>query len=473
MRSRADCTSPRTDVSRPPERAPRWGLVTCLVILSLAAGCRGAEVRPAFQKVILLSIDTLRADYLDVYTPGLGVTPRLADFAADAQVFDDAITAATSTLPSHTSLLYSVDTFVHRAYLSSQPTVGVPSPVDVLRERGFRTAAFVGGGQLRPQFGLDRGFETYEVVNTRNINAETRDTDRLGDLLTAASVFLRQHGDDPFFLFLHTYEPHTPYNPPAEFLEPFVDGLPGAPGLELEAPLEDFAEEVGVAESDWRNDSRRVQYAAEVRYVDDFFGRLLRRIENLGLADEVVVIVVSDHGESLGERGVIGHNRFYTEQLRVPLLMRVPGVAGARHTEPVHLTDVMPTIYSLLGQAPPYTFMGTGLEPLWRGDRSGFAGRTRFSENKGTAAVLRGPWKVVFDIDARDNTRLFNLEEDPGELVDRFEERPQLALELIAAYDAHVRRHEPLLALFPHGDEALDELDPAIVRELRALGYIQ
>lgn len=450
-------------------------LALAVTLLSLTGACAPAQPpAPArtFDKVVLLSIDTLRADYLDVYTPGLGTSPRLEQFAQEAQVFEDAITQATSTLPSHMSVMYSIHTFVHRAYLSSQPVVGVPSPVGTLAEAGYATAAYVGGGQLRPQFGLDRGFDSYEVVNTRNINAETRGTDRLDDLLVAASRFLRQHGDEPFFLFLHTYEPHYPYDPPPEFLEPFAEGLKNAPGLGIEAPLHEYVDDRGVPREAWLDDRRRAKYAAEVRYVDDFFGRLMRRLEAQGLADDTLVVVVSDHGESLGERGIIGHNLFYTEQLRVPLLMRVPGMDGARHDDPVQLVDVMPTLFALLGQEAPYPFMGQSLVEVLRGTPLD-PERVRVAENKGRGAVLRGPWKVVFPLQSTDGMQLFRLDEDPGELTDRFGERPQLAMELRGLYEQLVSRNDALLALFPHGDESSEDLDPETLEELRALGYIQ
>ena len=191
--------------------------IFCSLVLIGSACTSRSEGR--FDKIILISIDTLRADYLGAYGAPVELTPAIDALAGSGVLFDDAITSATSTLPSHTSLFYSVHTFVHNAYTGNPSDPQITSPVEVLRRAGYRTAAFVGGGQLRSVFSLDRGFETYEVVNTRNINSRTRDTDRLAQLVTAANGFLEQHGDEPFFLFLHTYEPHTPYNPPARFIE--------------------------------------------------------------------------------------------------------------------------------------------------------------------------------------------------------------------------------------------------------------
>ena len=204
-------------------------------------------------------------------------------------------------------------------------------------------------------------------------------------------------------------------------------------------------------------------------------GKVLTRLRDLELEAEVVIIFLADHGESLGERGLIGHNNFTTEQLRVPLIMRVPGLQPRRSAAPVQLIDVMPSIFSLLGQAAPYPFLGADLVPLMTGTGPGPADdRIRFSENKGFAAVLQGPWKVILRIEPVEHTRfrLFNLDEDPGELVDLAEERSELALQLIREYERLFFRHSGLRDLFPRVGEAL-ELDEETLRDLRALGYLR
>ena len=327
------------------------------VLLLTGVACTGPADR-AFDKVIVISIDTLRADYLGAYGAPAGLTPAIDELAASSMLFEDAITSATSTLPSHTSLFYSLHTLVHNAYTGNPPVPQLISPVEVLRRAGYRTAAFVGGGQLRPIFRLDRGFETYEVINTRNINPTTRNTDRLADLDAAASEFLQQHREDPFFLFLHTYEPHHPYDPPPRFIEEARALGAGSGEVDLEAPLIEFEDGLGVSPEAWVADNRRLQYAAEVRYVDDFIGKLLQRLGDLELTDDVIIFFLADHGESLGERGLLGHNRFTTEQLRVPLIIRVPGIEGGRTAEPGQLVDVMPTVFSLLGVEQPTRFSG-------------------------------------------------------------------------------------------------------------------
>ena len=444
-------------------------------VLCVSWAC-GGSVNPTFDKIILISIDTLRADYLGVYGAPAGLTPATDELAESSMVFEDAITSATSTLPSHTSLFYSQHTFIHNAYTGNPPDPQLVSPVEVIRRAGYRTAAFVGGGQLRPIFRLNRGFDTYEIINTRNINPTTRNTDRLANLQAAANGFLDEHGDESFFLFLHTYEPHQPYDAPDRFMEEVRAIGVGGGDVALDAPLVEFQEGLGVPKEAWVASDRRLQYAAEVRYVDDFIGKLLDRLRELELTDEVVVIFLADHGESLGERGLLGHNRFTTEQLRVPLMIRVPGVEGSRASDPVQLLDVMPTIFSLFGLEQPYPFLGADLRPLLAGEVPTWsADRIRVSENKGVAAVLQGPWKAVFNIEpvVHTSVQLFNLVEDPGELVDRSEDRPELALQLVDEYERLLIRHAGLKALFPRAADGPPELDEETLRDLRTLGYIR
>ena len=442
-------------------------------LVALSSACAG-ETERRFDKVILISIDTLRADYLGTYGAPAGLTPEIDAFGETATVFDDAITQATSTLPSHSSLFYSVYTFVHRAYIGNPPNPQLTSPVEVLRQSAFRTAAFVGGGQLRPRFGLNRGFETYEIVNTRNISERrgTVNRDRLADLLAAADGFLQEHGDEPFFLFLHTYEPHSPYNAPPRFIEQVRGLRMGASTVALDAPLVEFEIGLGVPEDAWVTDEHRLLYASEVSYVDDFIGRLLDSVARLGLDDEVVIAFLADHGESLGERGLLGHNRFTTEQLRVPLIIRLPGVRPQRLSTPVQLIDVMPTLYGLVEHEPPYPFMGEDLTSLLLGVGPGpSSDRVRFSENKGTGAVLQGPWKAVFKIKNHSSFQLFNLEDDPGELRDRAGDHPELGRQLIKEYQRLVVQNAELPSLFPRmGAPALDR---ETLRELRTLGYVR
>lgn len=441
--------------------------------IGVLAAC-GTGTEPVVRNVILISIDTLRADYLEPYGAPAGLTPNVARFAEESVVFEDAIAQATSTLPSHMSIFYSVHTFAHRAYIGNPPAPQLTAPVRALRDGGVATGAFVGGGQIMPRYGLDRGFGTYEVINTRDIDGDNRHVDRLGDLHAAAESFLSAHGNAPFFLFLHTYEPHTPYAPLPRHLDQARGVGAGGIGADLDAPLVEYEAGLGVPAEAWIADDRRLKYAAEIAYVDEFLGRLFETIERFQLAEDTLIILTADHGESLGERGVVGHNKFYTEQLRVPFIVRAPGVMPARTAEPVELIDAMPTIFARLGIEPPYPFEGRDLTPVLDGGSFGTPDRYRFSENKGQAAVLQGNWKVVFSQRDPNDFQLFDLETDPGELTDLADQRAAVAGRLIRAYHDMVAANASLAALFPRAGEDFDAtLDEETRRQLRALGYLQ
>ena len=166
------------------------------------------------------------------------------------------------------------------------------------------------------------------------------------------------------------------------------------------------------------------------------------------------------------------HTLFYTEQLRIPLIVRVPGLGGGRIDAAVEAIDVMPTIFSLLGIDPPYPFQGRDLAPLMMGDEDGNRERVRFSENRGGIAVLREPWKLIYFRDARQPVELYNLVEDPGELNNLAPQHPEIVADLQERYAELVVASEPLVQLFPHEGGQLT-LDEATLEQLRALGYIR
>lgn len=458
-------------------------LAVAVFLTVVAVGCAGGEevrIHPV-DKVVLVSVDTLRKDYLGVYNDVMPTSPHLDRFASESFVFTDAMAQSTSTLPSHTALLYSIQTFIHRAYVTGWPDPRVTSPVEAIKQAGFATAAFVGGGQMDPQFGLlTRGFDRYEVINTLDVKGGWKGRDRLGKLMEATAGFLRQHRDDSFLLLLHNYEPHFDYDPPEDLLRKYQEMA-----AELDAAGIDEAEPLvgdNATLAAFLANERRVNYAALVEYVDQFVGALLQELEALGIDEQTAIVFTADHGDSHGERGKNGHGTYFEEVVKVPLIIHVPGADGERIDAPVQLVDVMPTLFKLLRLEPPYPFMGQDLVPLMRGRRDVIpADRVRFSENKATSApestgygaIMRNEWKLLYDLDDLDAIQLFNLELDPGEVRDFSEDNVRIVSSLTAEYQRHVRENEHLRALFPHGDFDLDDLDSATIEQLRALGYIR
>lgn len=455
-------------------------------------GCRRTATVPPTHKVLLVSIDTLRADYLGTYNPLLDTSPNIDRLAQRSFVFDDAVAQSTSTLPSHTSVIYSLQAFVHRAYFGAPTRPLLESPVQALRDDGFATGAFVGGGQLREAFGFNRGFDVYEDITTTYVPGKPPGQDRLARLLDAATGFLREHRDDDAFLLVHNYVLHFPHYPPAEYLERYRAraselGVDTDAGADVYAGTDDWrakgsAVQIPDAPPDeawYLGTPYRISYAAAVRYVDDFIGGLVDAVDALGLADETLIVLMGDHGETLGERGNRGHGTFVPEVLRVPLIVHVPGLQGRRIAAPVELIDVMPTVYALLGRQPPYPFMGMDLSPALLGTGPGpSADRIRYSENETSGnkerwvAVLQRPWKLVFSPDDPEAVELYDTGADPWGARNLAEDQGRVVSRLVGAYDRLVRSGERLRELFPPAGTDLDDLDPETIEQLRALGYI-
>ncbi|MFI5361377.1 MAG: sulfatase [Elusimicrobiota bacterium] len=337
-----------------------------------------APARP--RGLILISIDTLRADHLGAYGASPAASPAFDAFAAQGILFENAYSAATWTVPSHATILTGL-------YPSSHGAGGFPeensargfSPdaatlAELLRARGFRTAAFHFGPTLDARWGFDRGFDVYETGHLRDVStAGARDERSLLEewqststtvratleettFGRAADWLARQDGRAPYFLFVHTFAVHR-YGRIA--LD--ADGGSSCP------PRFDFALNLKNVTSadDPRCPLARRRYASAVRCVDGEFGRLMAGLDAAGARD-AVVIVVSDHGEALCEAreraGLIGHGYApYEEQLRVPLAVRLPDglFAGRRSSETASLVDVLPTALDALRLDPPPGTSGT------------------------------------------------------------------------------------------------------------------
>ena len=332
-----------------------------LVAFSFPSFTPCARPAGAPRNVVLISIDTLRPDRLGAYGAkrgdGLATSPAIDAFARDAVVFEEARAPAPYTLPSHATLLTGLHPAVHGVgrYDSSLAAGACARLVDRFREAGCATAAFTGGGFLSPVYGLWRGFDRWTTLDPFFHEQEPmrQFVPRPGEPELNAALWSRTgqaalerwldaHRSVPFFLFLHTYAVHN-YRPTAELCERF--GVTRDPAKfdplgesdERTPPPSEFA--------DLRN-----RYDASVAGADQAVGRFLDALRARGLDSETIVVILSDHGEEMGEHGGFGHGRtLYDEVLRVPLLVRAPGLAPRREPQPVTLADVAPTLLSLCG----------------------------------------------------------------------------------------------------------------------------
>jgi choline-sulfatase len=399
---------------------------------------RHASATRIAANLVIITLDTTRADRLSPYGLMNTSMPALERLAREGVVFDQASSVAPLTLPAHASLFTGLLPTKHQVRDNADRPLGDDhlTLAEILKQRGYRAGAFVGSVVLDPARGLAQGFERYDAVDLDRAppgSLPSRARQRRGDEVAAAAIrWLEDVGDAPFFLWAHLYDPHRPYDPPEPYVTKYVD-----------------------------------PYVAEIGFADAQIGRLLHLLDARGLANRTIVIVAGDHGESLGEHGERDHGIFlYESVLKIPLIVRAPYIAPRRVAGVVRLTDVMPTVLELLGIPGPTTD-GVSLVDLLTGRRSDL-GLERYAESLyprrfgwSTLHALRwGRYKVI---DAP-RPELYDLERDPFEERNVFHDRPTTATAMLRRLRelAGAERDRTPAGAAPRGREA----------QLSSLGYI-
>ncbi len=415
-----------------------------LAVLFANACSRPAGVVPTGSPIrsgVLITMDTTNVSAIDCYGNDRGITPNLQRLAAECVVYENARTVAPVTLPAHTSMLtglYPMRHTVRDNSLDALPAAAV-TLAERAKEAGLNTAAFLSTAVLSAPFGLDQGFEVYDCPGAIG-NAPLRRADleiaerRASETSRAAQEWLRgRDRSRPFFLWVHFYDPHYPYDPPPEF----AAREPGAP------------------------------YLGEVGAMDASIGALLGTLREVGALDEALIVMLADHGESLGKNGEESHSLYcYDTTMRIPMLVRYPDGhrAGERSRVPVCSIDVFPTFAAALGLAVPNDLDGTSLfrhePPADRGLYfESFIGFFDYGWSP-IAGWVQGNTKYVHS--SRPN--LYDLALDPDETRSVLEEQPaaaEVAREAIRAVAA-----KPAL---PRGGPVV--LDEALREQVRSLGY--
>jgi len=333
-----------------------------LAACSLAAvGCGGS---PPPKLLLLITVDTLRANELGVYGSSRGLTPNLDEFAAGASVFTLAYAPSSFTLPSVAGLLtgrYPEELGI-RDNESGLPA-DVPTLATELGSRGWQTTGVVGNWVLRRESGVARGFDRFddrfpqqETVRRWPERSAEATTDAALELLEGCMLVSLAR----CFIWVHYQDPHGPYDPPGDARERLLPAERRAEdGTRSLSVGEDHRGEGVIPRYQFLQDRHEVAwyragYRAEVQFVDQQVGRLLEAVESGGLRDRAVIVFTADHGESLGEHDVwFAHgSRLTDEQVRVPLLVRIPGRAPARRDDPATLIDLMPSLLALLEDVP-------------------------------------------------------------------------------------------------------------------------
>ncbi len=433
------------------------------------AGCGTEKEVPP--NVLLISIDTVRADILGCYDNPRETSPTIDRLAREGTRFADCSSTAPWTLPAHASLFTGTYPRTH-GLKNHEKTLDpdLPTLATRLQAAGYETRAVVNTYHLgEPRYGLQAGFRHAEYIF--ELDPDTRTVQNRGEEVNARAFEALAQMRKPFFLFLHYYDAHSAYDAGIPYEGMFVEPYEG--------PLNGTTRQLSRYRKRGRDittdDARflRQRYEAEVRRLDDLLEVLLSRLDELGLTENTLVVLTSDHGEEFGERGGSLHGRTqYQEVLGVPWIVRGPGVQ-ANHVleEPVSLVDVAPTILGWLGLGSCATHEGVNLADALRGRSLPPLERVIYSEADHenwiervphadiTAMVRSGGLKLCHN-EILERFELFDLTSDPGELNNRYGENlDALAQRLERELRRFMAREDGGIAIPPPGAEAQSKLD--------------
>jgi arylsulfatase A-like enzyme len=462
-------------------------VVGVVFVLLLPGGCAprtapGEEVK----HVVFISLDTTRADHFGFYGNPTVKTPNLDRLASEAIVLDDFMTVVLTTLASHTSLFTGKYPHSHgtprNGFLVNEENVML---TELLRERGFHTAGFIGAYPLVRQFGFAQGFDHYDDSFELRTGADgvLRVERSAADVTDAVIEYLDQRDDpDNLFLFAHYFDPHYPYAPPAPYDTLYDprgrEGLP--PWLELLELCK---------RGDDSEDVRRtpLQYAGEISFMDHQIGRLLDALRERGILDEALLVITSDHGEHFtGRRFSVCFDHGwmpYQNEQRAVGLVRLPGArhAGIRITEPVANIDILPSVLAYLGIEPPPGVEGRpidldGAEAPSRQDRFSQAARPhanvetdpQWANLLKARSMRRGAYKLI-QVPYLQQEELYDLARDPQEtqnlLAEPSPEVRGIAEQMRGELESWAASANPLPSHF------VASMKDEVLRRLQALGY--
>jgi arylsulfatase A-like enzyme len=436
--------------------------------------------------VILISVDTLRADHLGCYGYERETSPHIDALAGDGVTFLNTYASSPWTLPSHVSLLTSLHGVHHQvSYENDSMDPSLLTLADILRANQFYCAALTGGGFVSAKYGFSKGFNSYsdEGGVLRQDSAE--------HLFHAANRWLEREKDKGFFLFLHTFQPHSPYACPYPYKSMFLEENPRWRHLDLMSFLGGMK---GIFQKLTESDRRNIigLYDGEIRYTDEkFIGPLITSLKNAGLYDRTMIIFTSDHGEEFFEHHGWGHGHsLYDESLKVPLIIKFPEsrFKGRRIHDIISLVDIFPTVLEETGiDFSTMEIDGQSLLPLIKrkekGDRvfmADVAAHVLASRIPQKIALSRGREKLILSRpyspeDLRfflqpppilGPVELYDLALDPHEQRNIADERPELAGQMI-------RKIDEITKDVPKKKTKKLEMDEELKKQLKALGYIR
>jgi arylsulfatase A-like enzyme len=439
----------------------------------------------------LISIDTLRPDHLGSYGYFRDTSPTLDRLAAEGVLFENHISSSSWTLPAHAALFTSLADSVHGCSDTDRTLhEDFVTLAERFSEAGYATAGFFAGPYLHPAFGLGQGFDHYEnLTSYRRILDENPASRWAMDLdlmkashqdITNPSVhravrkWLEGRGDRPFFLFIHLWDVHFDFIPPAPYDTRFDPDYRG------EVSGRNFFFDHSINRDMPARDREHLValYDGEIAWTDVHVGKILADLEAAGLARDVVLTVTADHGTEFFEHGYKGHRTtLFDEQIRIPLILHYPRAlpSGLRIAQQTRIIDLGPTLLELAGVNAPQDVMGRSLLPLIRGSEKG-SGRAALSElfsvGKRMRAVRTSRWKYLHD-DARGRLYFFDLSEDPAEARPRTRFDSELGREVLAVSSDVMARLEAARRGAGESPRQGRDLPEELRRQLESLGYIE
>lgn len=449
-------------------KATRFGLYGWLALtLSMGlVGCsRGGVAKP---NIVLITLDTTRVDHLGCYGYDRATSPNIDRLAEESVKYRRAIATSSWTLPSHASLFTGKVTTSHGARYDPEGPLRLKDAIDgpeswnfyrarglsegeetlagILRDSGYETGAVVAGPWMKQVFGLAAGFDHYDDGEISTVNGR-----RAASVTDSAWRWIEQVRDRPFFLFLNYYDPHGPLTPPPELANRYL-----SPDTRLEKGKR------------LSRDQYLALYDAEILYMDQHLGRLLRKLEEEALYEETWIIVTADHGELFGEHGKMGHgHHLFQEEVHIPMLIKYP-----RGEEPpgisdelISLTDILPLVCRRLGLPLPQGIQGTA---------PGGEGHPVIAETYPLPSFTsEGSWRALFSGNFKllwtsaGPARLYDLALDPGEQQDLAATEPDRTSAMLSQLDEYLASLPRPAAAGPDR-----EIDVETSQALESLGYV-